>query len=446
MSRWCVHHGSRDGFVRMKAVAVLLLCVFSIKADSPTPTTLPALAQVVRFNLDNGLRVALIRLREAETFAAFTYLAGGLAADEPEHVLWTRLIERICTQPIGFSDGEARADHVRIETWGWPEQWEAVLDEHARVVRNADCTDESLKAYQEDTISYSLWAESQHVWWHTVIALSVQGWLYGRHNIDIEEDMLRVTDPATLLAYRRRHWDQIEDRLLVVVGNQEETALKPMITRLFGSSDVPQPASRPAPAASTSQAVVTTSLRRAYVVLSWPVTDVSLAERAALACVSEYLRSEWNRPFHVRREPGPFVVSSRVFLPTGIAFVAAMQLSHEDDPELARRYLLERFRILSREPITEKQLGTVRDRLIKATKRPVEVLYIEPYLEPKEVIQAHIDYARYSADNEWFMGADAGALHDELAAVTPERIRAVARRFLSIDKCRVCVLRPRASE
>lgn len=60
---------------------------------------------VTRVMLDNGLPVTYARVSGFHTFVAVSYFPRGLLADEPNHAFWTQLVERMTTQPQGYSDG-----------------------------------------------------------------------------------------------------------------------------------------------------------------------------------------------------------------------------------------------------------------------------------------------------------------------------------------------------
>ena len=209
--------------MRLAVVIVIgLLGVTAGFADTPAsaPSSLAAGPRIMRLTLENGLDVSIITINHEIAFSMFTFIPGGLMTDEPGHVLWSRLIERLSTQLEGISDGYASTDHLRLETWSQPQKWKETMVEHARLLQGIDFSEHALKVYREDVEISSAFDESDLRAWDLAQAFFAQALRHGLFKIDLTR--LRQAELPEVEAYRQQRWGVMPGTRLCVISGLED--------------------------------------------------------------------------------------------------------------------------------------------------------------------------------------------------------------------------------
>jgi hypothetical protein len=426
--------------VRATTITTVLFVLAASSSAREIDTGRPP-PEILRFSLTNGLSVSLIRVADEPIVSVYTYYPGGTLADEAEHTLWARLIERLSTQTYGECDGGTGANHCRLDSWGRPQQWRDTLQSHAGIMAGVDFTQEQLDVYKEDVIVGTRFLDMELRAHNFAMGAFAQAYRYGRTDVHITRE-IRSAELRDVRAYRDQRWQALSGARLCIVSDVPMETMKDAVVELFRSL----PARRVDPPAQTrlrpGPLRVSWDYRSCHLILAWHIDAPSPRERAALRLAGELLMQNWDGD-----SLGPILAFHEERSPDGNLFVVNVAAGSEDSADYERAVL---FRLL-------QQLRDGEDdafRNIEVVREPLQVDLLLPFV-PLLIHQLPEDSGGDSVFHllrerrqrwcmyEWYYGDRRTVLGEHVATMTRDDIRAAVQKYLKFEECTICTVVPR---
>jgi predicted Zn-dependent peptidase len=440
----------------------------SSTAPADWPTSVPGSPEpsAARFALPSGLRVTILRAPRLRTLGIYTYLPGGLIADDPKRTMWSRLTERLVTQTDGFSTGTVEPSFTRLETRTWPEGLDSALDEQLRLLRPMPFKKSLVELYREDVIAEAVDREqvarkypmeSNLGLFQAAEAAFAQAWRHGRTHVSLDED-LGNAEPAEAQAYYDRYW-RCKDALLCVIGDVEPSEVEAAVRKRFSwPMDDPVPrASAPSPGPKNLH--VTWDLSNRYFCMAWPSGERSPREQAALAVARCILGMGWGRNMNLYagllearinlRTPEGRMIWLGVSLRPDGSFESAREtleqrldwLHHveEDDLLQARKYAAVQL---------SRSLGPqVSSWLLEGVTVTRDMMaMVENQQDLSSMVRNEEREFRDWCDLEWYYGETLPQVRREVERIRAADLARVAEKFLSPRNAITVTIAPRATK
>ena len=117
-----------------------MLCAIVMLTALAAEATAPPEIQLHRSQLDNGIRLVLAQVENAQSQTTFTFLPLTIANDDKDRSQWSHLLEHMLirtTDPLELHaegvtfNGETTSMYLRMETFAQPAKWQEALQRHA---------------------------------------------------------------------------------------------------------------------------------------------------------------------------------------------------------------------------------------------------------------------------------------------------------------------------
>lgn len=427
------------------AVPLLLLCLTALGACSVAGTSAPSRPAVVRptrHMLPNGVRVVVQEHRASDVVALQLWVkAGGRDESAAElglaHYLEHMLFKGTTTRPGGFIDREVEGvggrmnagtslDYTYYHMLLPASRARAGIETLADISMNASLEEGALEREKKVVLEELRLGEDNpnRSLFRRLYEAGFDGHPYGRPVIG-RLDLIRALTRDQLLAFYRRHYNP-EAFTLVVVGAVDPAGVLAAARDAFGR--LPRGATRrlpppPVPALRDARTEQTRPGTQAYLGLAWHAPRIDHADTPAVDLLVAVLgQTRTSRLTQTLRERLGLVNS-----------VSAGYSALEAGGLVTISAQLEAKNLAQVEAEIVRELRRVAAEGVSETERVRAVGLAEARREFQNETAEGRAWLYGRAETVWRL-EDEIAYVDRLAAVTPEQIRVVARRYLDPDR------------
>lgn len=402
----------------------------------------PVPAEVTRRELPNGVRVVIQEHRASDVVALQLWVTAG-GRDEAatelglSHYLEHMLLKGTSSRPSGFIEREVEGvggrlnagtslDYTYYHAVLPARRAVAGLDMLADIAANASLDPGTLEREKLVVLEEMRLGEDnprRHLMRH-LYGLALEGHPYGRPVIGTPE-MVRGLARETLLAYYRRHYVP-EAFTLVVVGAVEPRAVLAAAERAFGrlprSGMRRRPVAAP-PAAQARRVEMPRPGRQAYLGLAWLAPKIDHADTPAVDLLVSVLG-------HSRTSRLTQTVRDRLGLVSSISSGYAALEGAGTVTVIAQ---LEPGNVGRAEGEILREIARLRDEGASEAERRRAITAAEARHEFSMETAEGRAFALGRAETVWSIEDELGYV-DRLRSVSLEQIRAVARRYLDLER------------
>ncbi len=411
----------------------------------------PQVGGVVKTVLGNGLTLLVKENHAVPTVAIRVALLGGLRYETPETNGVSRLMARLLTQGSANHTAAQMAEAVEsiagrmkgfsgrnsfgLEAKFLSEDWGRGLSLVAEALLTPTFDPEEVEKKKAETLAAI--AQRRDDMFHETLLLFTRtlydGHPYAMDPLGTEASVRALTRGDVLRFYRRglapRHL------VLAVVGDVESEAVRRAVERLFGTLEDRRPSPPKLPRIESLRVAKKASLerpkRQAHVILGFPGVRFDSPERYPLDVLEGVLAGQAGRLFVELRDKRSLAYSLTAFArpnldPGFIAVYMGTSPEKVDEAVAGIRRELER---LVQEPVGAEEL--------EAAKRSIVGAYERRH-------QTNAAQAESLALMELYgIGYDAvEAYSGKILGVTTEDVQRVARRYLTLERYVLAVVRP----
>jgi hypothetical protein len=387
--------------------------------------------------MSSGLGVSIIHIENEPLFTMHTLMPNGYAFDEPDHVLWSRVIERLNSQTVPEDDGDTLVDRVRVSSWSRSDAWRETLKAHARLLGGKPFAEDGVSVFKEDTVASMSSDDYSAMSRRAAIAVFSQALFCGAKEIDLAKEL----EPATLVdleQYGERHWPCLRGANTCIITREDPAAVRAEIEAQL--AHVVGVAVTSVSPSNSRRLRVAWDQKPAFAVLAWRIDDSSPAAGAVLCLLEDVLGEPLDDLFRGGIRTAEYCPR----LPGGPLFLLTLKPRDAGGvEEMVDTVRSDLGSLLSKKGLPAT-FGQTREDLAQQY-----LLATVPYAS-SELLQEHRlnvfglhQYWRQQwSDIEYNFGAARAEVGRAIQSMTPDEFVKTARRLLSDKACITCTIVP----
>lgn len=420
----------------------------TLAADAST-TQPDSWCQKIDFALANGIAVTVLNVPDGQAFSTLTYLPYGYTGDDADHAFWRRLISRLNAETGGTAEATVVADHVRVESWSWPDEWEKVISEQATILAGVSFTDDQVAALREDSVAYVVWAETHEPLHYreerrdfeeVPLAVFAQARRHGARRVNIDTGLQRA-DAGSVRQYCSEHWGLCQGSRVMIAGKVDLVRLRPFLESKLGILSVKPVSSVAGP--RPARIDVAADLKFSYLVLAMPASTDDARERAAIYLGRCLLHRMWAKGMDFSTTAW-LTSRVRLRLPEDklLTFVLVDPATAGGDVAELERSFRGVLHTLAEGSGSIALLDEARHDASRLAASPRPKIPDTTQFSPRDIIRSEIETYRDWADDEWSFEGKGAAICEALKTVDSDEIRRVIRKYSFEKNLVVCRIHP----
>ncbi len=420
------------------AVGTILLPAHA-KAWAVTP-------QVDRFALANGIQVVSLYVSDSNHVSLFAFLPMGLAWEGPEQTQWSHLVEHLTirstvTGRLEQANAETLPDHMRLDFYGTTENWRQGLEHLARWLGDVTFRKDTLEAEKPKVTAEGDFVAKNFATHKFAVSAWAQGYRHGRTEVPFKSDVNKAT-LKDIQQYRDRHLVVPDKIVIAVVGGVDAKSIKPAIAERLGTAQSN---------AKTALAVklqpgdrkMTWDLNARHLFLTWPIPAVSDEHYPALMVAGHWLTIKCFSDAEIKKLTGMVLAGPDLATPEGNFFYVSASLRPDASFDDVTRRVERHLQSLWSDRATLAEAIMIGQQLsYQLTTPPDPAIY---KAQAPNVSEAMIEgnIGLQWAMHDFRYGQHRARLAKELPAMTAEKVRQAAAKYLAKENRSVCSIEPK---
>ena len=430
--------------MKSQKIFVMLIIFLSIISTSCSHSAGKPLAS--SFTLPNGIRIVSIYIPDSKNVSIFSFLPMGLSSDGPGQAQWSHLVEHLVirtTIPFGSQQGNAETlpDHMRLDFYGSIDNWQEGLAHHVRWLEGVPFTRENLHAEKTHVNSECDFVAKRLATHKFALAAWAQGYRHGRKHAALKGNINKVT-LNEIQKYRDMYLAELNRVLVCVVGGIDAQTLKPIITEKLGRLKSDAKTHEPVKPHRGNHKM-TWDLDASHLVLTWPIPDISHIDYPALMVAAQGVTMKCFSDSELKKMTGMVLAGADLTVPEGNFFYISASIKTEVPSDNAYRKIEHHLQTLRSPSAPLPEAAVIGKQLFYQLTNLTDPAVVKAQA-PANLSDAMIEgnIGLQWAMHDFRYGRHRKLLARKLAAVTPNQVRQVAQKYLTVAKCSICTLRP----
>jgi hypothetical protein len=341
------------------------------------------------------------------------------------------------------ANGETLPDHMRLDFYGTVNNWKEGVSHHVRWLKGVPFTKESLRAEKRHVNSECDFVAKRQATHKFAMAAWAQGYRHGQEHAAVKDDVNRAM-LGQIQKYRDKHLFVSNKTVVCVVGGIDAKTIKPFINKKLGTITSEAKMAEHVSLHPGSRKM-TWDLNARHLVLTWPIPAISDMSYPSIMAVGPWLTMKLMADPELKKSSGMVLAGADLVTPEGNFFYVSASIKPDAAFDDVRKRIESHLRILGSETPTSTEASLLGRQLsYQLTNLP------DPRLA-KAQAPTNISYAMIEGNIglQWAMhdfryGRFRSILAQRLMDVSSEKVRRVAIKYLTTEKCSIYRIEPKA--